>query len=168
MLWGCSHNLSCHNSYFFLCTEGSICLVDLLIDCLALQPELTVVNASYIEECNQYDFDFWLLLSLTSAMSDTFTDCSGTWFLGCTQKSVSLPMIILQSKSSLVWRHSAHPVPLFFSTCSGTTWKRGGVNKSMWKKIQWLQKRLQLSSAIAHTAYPVLLLYRQTSHVCNL
>ena len=36
--------------------------VNLLIDFLALWQELTVDNASHIEECDQHDFDFWLWL----------------------------------------------------------------------------------------------------------
>ena len=62
-------------------------LVDLLIDCLALWQILTENNAPHDKECNQQGFDFWLPSVL--AISETFIDCSGTLFLGQTQKSMS-------------------------------------------------------------------------------
>ena len=93
-----------------------------------------------------------VLLSSASVTSETSTDSSGAWFLGCTQKSIHQWWL---HKASLVQFEDARWCPDTPSTCMWRSWSsvsilgtifaqtfrmRGGVNKSMWNKIWWLQK----------------------------
>ena len=65
--------------------------VDLLIDHLDLWQELTVDDNSHTEEWLTWLWRLTLnvLLSLASATSDSSTESSGAWFLGCTKKLMS-------------------------------------------------------------------------------
>ena len=130
--------------------------VDLLIDRLALWQEPTVDNASDIKEHDQHDFDFGFCLAFFG-LSDVW---DFHWHLWClvsgsySKIHVSSPVMTLRSKCGSVWRRSVmswHTCMRcsFWSSFSslGTIFAqtfrmRGGVNKSMWNKIQWLQKAM--------------------------
>ena len=120
--------------------------VDMLIDCLAVWEQLAVDDRLASEECDQDNFDLWILtvvLSLASATSESFTESSGIWSPGGTWRSTTLPImsasvsrpLVMSWQACLRWSFPNHTRNFKFVCCSvlicRTTWNRGCVYKIM-------------------------------------
>ena len=102
-----NHDLFCHNSCQFSHTKQSICHRILkthwLIICTFHKNSLWTM---FHRLKNITNMNFTALFSSASAMSETSTACSGSWFFMSYWKIyVSLPVMTLWSKSASVWRH---------------------------------------------------------------
>ena len=155
LLWWSSHNLSCHNSrtltHWAKQKPQDLCrLADWSSGPVAR------THCGILWHRRMWSTWLWLLiltvlLSLASATSETSADSSGIWFLGHTQN----PCLTTSDdyKASLVQFEDARwcpdtPAGVILLIIINQSWAifaktfrmRGGVNKSMWNKIQWLQK----------------------------
>ena len=101
LLWWSSHNFSCHSSSLLTHWAKHILqdlLINLLMDCLTLWPELTVNDVPLMKQST------WLCFFKLGKVGDIY------WLLWCLvsrfdwKLHISSPVMTLQSKFSSVWR----------------------------------------------------------------